>query len=58
MKKVSLANIPSLRWMQRLLKNRKARVGLVIIAVFVFIAVFAPWIARYSPQNTNFNRSG
>ena len=40
--------------MQRLLKNRKARVGLVIIAVFVFIAVFAPWIARYSPQNTNF----
>ncbi|MHB1683687.1 MAG: ABC transporter permease [Bacilli bacterium] len=54
MKRVSVLRIPSLRWLRRLLKNRKARVGLVIMSVFVFIAVFAPWIARYNPQDTNF----
>lgn len=54
MKRVSVLRIPSLRWMQRLLKNRKARVGLGIMSVFVIIAVFAPWIAQYNPQDTNF----
>ncbi len=49
-----LSEIPSLRWVWRLLKNRKARVGLAIILVFVLLALFAPWVARYNPQDTNF----
>lgn len=34
----------------------KARVGLVILGVFVIMAVFAPWIAPYSPTDNSFGR--
>lgn len=34
--------------------NGKARVGLVILAVFVLVAIFAPLIAPYSPHANNF----
>jgi len=34
----------------RLLKNRLAVVGVVIIATLVIVAVFAPWIAPYDPN--------
>ncbi len=54
MKTTLLFHIPSLRWLQQLLKNKKARVGLCIMCVFVLIAICAPWIARYNPQDTNF----
>ncbi|WP_037916422.1 ABC transporter permease [Actinacidiphila yeochonensis] len=34
--------------------NGKARVGLVILAVFVLVAIFAPVLAPYSPHANNF----
>jgi peptide/nickel transport system permease protein len=32
----------------------KARIGLIILAVFILIAIFAPLIAPHSPTSTNF----
>ena len=37
--------------------NRMARVGIVILAVLVLLAIFAPLIAPYSPTDTDFGRS-
>ncbi len=37
--------------------NRMARVGVVILAVLVLVAVFAPLIAPYPPTDTDFGRS-
>jgi peptide/nickel transport system permease protein len=37
--------------------NRPARVGIVILAVLVLLAVFAPLLAPYSPTDTGFGRS-
>jgi peptide/nickel transport system permease protein len=37
--------------------NRIARVGIVILAVIVLLAVFAPLIAPYSPTETAFGRT-
>jgi peptide/nickel transport system permease protein len=34
---------------RQLIRNRLVLVGLVIMALFVFTAVFAPWLAPYSP---------
>ena len=42
------------RGVRTLWSNRKARVGLVILALFVIEAVFAPWIAPHSPTATSF----
>ncbi|MFF7333983.1 ABC transporter permease [Streptomyces sp. NPDC090306] len=38
-------------------RNGKARVGLVILAVFVLIAVFAPLLAPYDPHDNDFARN-
>jgi peptide/nickel transport system permease protein len=35
-------------------RNRKARIGLVVLAVIVFVAIFAPLLAPYSPTSTGF----
>ncbi|CAM2878673.1 ABC transporter permease [Paenibacillus sediminis] len=51
------------RWVDRMvfltpfLKNRKALTGLILFFVFIFVAIFAHWIAPYSPANTNFMMS-
>src|SRR5699024_10415210 len=37
--------------------NRKARAGLIILAVFLIVAAFAPWLAPYSPTATDFTRN-
>jgi ABC-type dipeptide/oligopeptide/nickel transport system permease subunit len=37
------------RFVQPLLRQRSAMVGLAIIAVYVFAAVFAPWLATHDP---------
>lgn len=42
------------RWWQIIWANRKARVGIVILAVYILIALFAPWIAPYEGTRTDF----
>lgn len=37
------------RVQRELLKNRAAVVGLVVLIIFVFLGILAPWIAPYSP---------
>jgi peptide/nickel transport system permease protein len=44
-------------WLAILWHNRKARVGLLTLAVFVFTAIFAPFIAPYDPASTSFASS-
>ncbi|MFU8874678.1 ABC transporter permease [Micromonospora sp. SL4-19] len=39
--------------MRRLLRNPMAMVGFALIVVFVAVAVFAPWIAPYSPKDNS-----
>src|SRR5438477_3807101 len=41
-------------WFRILWMNNKARVGLVIFAIFVLVAVLAPVIAPYDPHNSTF----
>ncbi len=38
---------------QRLRRSPAAIVGVVMIAILVFLAIFAPWIAPYSPTDQN-----
>lgn len=45
-------NLPP--WLVVLWANRKSRVGLVMLSFFVFVAVFAPWLAPYDPRSTEF----
>ncbi len=35
----------------------KARIGIVILAFFIFVAIFAPLLAPYSPNENGFGRS-
>ena len=42
------------RIFRRLLKDRTAVLGVVIIAVVVLAAILAPWVARHDPVQTNF----
>ncbi len=39
---------------RRLLKDRTAVLGLVIVVVFVLAALLAPWVARHDPVQTDF----
>ena len=43
------------RMFRRLLKDRTAVLGLVIVVVVVTAAALAPWIARHDPVQTNFS---
>ena len=43
------------RIFRRLLKDRTAVVGLVILAVVFLAALLAPWVARHDPIQTNFS---
>jgi oligopeptide transport system permease protein len=42
--------------LRRLVRNRLAMVGLVVVLVMCFVAVFAEFLAPYSYTKTNFNR--
>jgi peptide/nickel transport system permease protein len=44
---------PSRRALRRLLRRRGAVVGLVVIAAFVLLALFAPLVSPYDPLATN-----
>ncbi len=41
-------------WYRVIWSSKKARVGIVIVAVYVLVAVFAPLIAPYAPTNNTF----
>jgi peptide/nickel transport system permease protein len=41
-------------WLRVIWQNRKARFGLVMLAFFVGVAIFAPWIAPYDPRDNDF----
>ncbi|HEX2119703.1 MAG TPA: ABC transporter permease [Acidimicrobiales bacterium] len=43
------------RLFRRLIKDRTAMVGLVIIALVVLAAALAPWLARHDPVQTDFS---
>ena len=42
------------QWLAILWENKKSRVGLVILAMFAIVAIFAPWIAPYDPGSKEF----
>ena len=44
---------PSRRALRRLLRRRGAVVGMVVIAAFVLLAIFAPLVSPYDPLATN-----
>ncbi|REJ37273.1 MAG: diguanylate cyclase, partial [Bacillota bacterium] len=50
------ARVEALRWrvLRRLARNRLAMLGLAIIAIFVALAVLAPWIAPHDPLRSSF----
>src|SRR5919204_4023000 len=41
-------------WFNILWMNKKARAGLIIFAIFVLVAIFAPVLAPYDPHNSSF----
>jgi peptide/nickel transport system permease protein len=41
-------------WMKILLRNRKARIGLIMVAIVLIIAVIAPWISVSDPNAFDF----
>ncbi|MCQ1570682.1 ABC transporter permease [Neorhizobium galegae] len=44
------ASSESAKFFRRFLKRKTVALGLVVIVIFVLLAVFAPWIAPYSPS--------
>src|ERR1700732_1406617 len=44
---------PARRALRRLFHRKGAVVGLVVIAAFIVLAMFAPWIAPYDPIATS-----
>ena len=44
---------PARRALRRLVQRKGAVAGLVVIAVFIVLALFAPWIAPYDPIATS-----
>lgn len=35
-------------------KNRKSRIGMIMLAVFVAVSIFGPWLTPYNPNAANF----
>lgn len=42
------------RWYQVIWSSRKARIGLIMLAAFLLVAVFADWLSPYSPTDATF----
>ena len=42
------------QWWQVIWSSKKARVGIIILAIYVFVAVFAPLIAPHDPLDASF----
>lgn len=45
------------KWFAILWANKKSRIGLIMLAFFVLVAVFAPLLAPYDPKSTEFEQS-
>jgi len=43
------------RWFVILWRNKKARFGMILLAAFLVVAAFAPWIAPYDPRENSFS---
>src|SRR6056297_1139578 len=43
---------------KRLMRNRLAVLGMIILAILVLVAIFAPLIAPYNPTKINFGDEG
>jgi peptide/nickel transport system permease protein len=41
-------------WLQILWANRKSRIGLILLSLFILVAIFAPLLTPYNPQSTAF----
>jgi peptide/nickel transport system permease protein len=46
---------PTRRWLQRWLRSRNLLLGLAIILALVLIAIFAPLLTAYQPQEQNYD---
>ena len=44
---------PGRRALRKLMRRRAAVFGLCVVALFVLVAVLAPWIAPYDPVKTS-----
>lgn len=42
------------RWYQIMWSSKKARIGIIMLAFFVFVAIFAPLISPHSPTDASF----
>ncbi len=54
-KRRRMPNMPE--WFEVLWSNRKARVGLIMLAFFLLVAIFAGQIAPYNPNDISFGPS-
>ncbi|WP_020576008.1 ABC transporter permease [Actinopolymorpha alba] len=52
---VRRSRLPS--WVVILWANRKSRIGLIMLGLFIFVAVFAPLLATHDPKVTDFAQS-
>ncbi|MFC4012563.1 ABC transporter permease [Nonomuraea purpurea] len=44
-------------WFVILWRNRKCRIGLIMLAAFTLVAVLAPWLSPYAPRDDSFSAS-
>lgn len=42
------------RWYEVLWSAKKARIGIIMLAFFVLVAIFAPWLTPYDPNDSTF----
>jgi peptide/nickel transport system permease protein len=45
-------------WWRQLLRDKKALIGLIVLSVLMFVALFAPWLAPYDPNAMDFDMLG
>jgi len=42
-------------FLAEIIKDKKATFGLIVLSLFIFAALFAPWVAPYDPNGMDFN---
>ncbi len=46
------------RWYEVVWSSKKARVGIILVGLYVLVAIFAPLIAPYDPSDSSFDATG